>query len=71
MRYGLHAAIIAGVFCLATGEAARTTDGRSGDYFPGAHEMTLPAGLYFEDDIYFHDGRTGGSVKLHPDVALS
>ena len=63
MRYGLSAAIIAGVFCLTPGEPARTI----GDYLPSSNEMTPPAGLYFEDDIYLHDGKTRGGVKLHHD----
>jgi hypothetical protein len=67
MRYGLSAAIIVGVFCLAPGEPARTTGDRSGDYLPGSHEMMPPAGLHFEDDIYFHDGKTRGGVKPHRD----
>lgn len=67
MRYGLNAAIIAGVFCFAPGETAQTIGDRTGDYLPGSHEMTPPARLYLEDDIYFYDGRTRGGVKLHPD----
>jgi hypothetical protein len=66
MRYGLSATIVAGVLCLAPAEPARTTGNRIGDYLPGP-EMTPPAVLYLEDDIYFHDGGTKGGVKLHPD----
>jgi len=67
MRYGLNAAIIAGIFCFAPGESARIAGDRSGGYLPRSHEMMPPAGLYREDDIYFYDGRTRGGVKLHPD----
>jgi hypothetical protein len=71
MRYRLSAAIITGVFCLAPGEPARTPGDRIGDYLPSSlpssDEMTPPAGLYFEDDIYFHDGKTRCGVKLHHD----
>jgi hypothetical protein len=65
MRYGLSATIVAGVLCLAPAEPARTTGDRIGDYLPGS-EMTPPAVLYLEDDVYFHDGGTKGGVKLHP-----
>jgi hypothetical protein len=72
MRYGLNAAIIAGVFCLAPGESARTIGDRGGGYLPDSHEKLPPAGLYFEDDLYFDDlyfddGKTQRGVKLHPD----
>jgi hypothetical protein len=67
MRYGLNAAIIAGEFCLAPGESARTTGDRGGDHHPRFHEMTPPTGLYIDDDINFYDGSTKGGVKLHPD----
>jgi hypothetical protein len=68
MRYGLNAAIIAGVFCLAAGEPARTPDDGSGDYLPGSSGMMPPAGLYLEDDTHFYEGRSKGGVKLHPDA---
>jgi hypothetical protein len=70
MRYGLNAAIIAGVFCFAPGESARTMGDRGGANLPGSlpglDEMTPPAGLYLEDYLYFYDGRTKGGVKLRP-----
>ena len=34
MRYGLNAAVIAGVFCLALGEPALIAGGHLGDYLP-------------------------------------
>ena len=36
MRHGLTAAIIAGAFCHAPGDPARTAEGGSGDYLPGS-----------------------------------
>ena len=67
MRYGLNAAIVAGEFCLAPGESARTAGNRGGEHLPGWHEMTPPAGLHIDDDVNFHDGSAKGGVKLHPD----
>jgi hypothetical protein len=67
MRYGLNAAIVAGVFCLALGETALIAVGHFSDYLAGSGEIASPAERYFESDIYFHDGNTIGGVKLHPD----
>ena len=65
MRYGLNAAIVAGVFCLPLFEPALIGGDRFSDYLPASGEITPPAGLYLEDDVYFHDGKTNGGVKLH------
>ncbi len=67
MRYGLNAAVIAGVFCLALGEPALIAGGHLGDYLPDSGEIASPAGRYFETDIYFHDRNTIGGVKPHSD----
>jgi hypothetical protein len=64
VRYGLNAAIIAGVFFLALGEPALVAGGRFSDYLPASSKITPPAGLYLEDDIYFHDGKTNVGVRL-------
>ena len=63
MRYGLSAAIIAGVSCLALDEPALIAGGRLSDYLLRSREMGPPPGLYFEDDVYFHGGRISGGVK--------
>jgi hypothetical protein len=67
MRYGLNAAIVAGVSCLALDEPALITGGRLGDYLLGSREMGPPPGLYFEDDVYFHSEKINGGVKPHSD----
>jgi hypothetical protein len=67
MRYGLNAAIIAGLSSLALGEPVRPPGERIGDYLPGSGEITPPAGFYFESDIHFHDRSSIGGAKLHPD----
>ncbi len=67
MRYGLNAAIVAGVFCLALGEPALFALGHFSDCLAGSGEIASPAGRYFESDIYFHDRNTIGGVRLHPD----
>ena len=67
MRYGLNAAIIAGVFCLALDEPALIAGGRPQRLPPRSGEMAPPAGLYFEDDVYFHSGKINGGVKPHSD----
>jgi hypothetical protein len=67
MRYGLSAAIIAGVSCLALDEPALIAGGRLSDYLLRSREMGPPPGLYFEDDVYFHNGKINGSVKPHSD----
>jgi len=67
MRYGLNAAIIAGIFCLALGEPAPIGGDRFSDYLPGSREISPPPGLSFGDDVYFYGGKTNGGVKLHPD----
>ena len=63
MRYGLNAAIIAGIFCLALGEPALVAGDRFSDYLLGSREVAPLPGLYFEDDVYFHGGRISGGVK--------
>jgi hypothetical protein len=65
MRYGLNAAIVAGISCVAPGEPALNEGIHFSDYLLGSREIAPPAGLYLEDDIYFHDGKTDGGVKLH------
>ena len=70
MRYGLNAAIVAGISCVALGEPALNVGIHFSDYLLGSREIAPPAGLYLEDDIYFHDGyfhdgKTDGGVKLH------
>jgi hypothetical protein len=57
MRYGLNAAIIAGIFCLALGEPALVAGDRFSDYLLGSREIAPLPGLYFEDDVYFHGVR--------------
>jgi hypothetical protein len=67
MRYGLNAAIVAGVSCLALDESSPITGGRLSDYLLGSREMGPPLGLYFEDDVYFDSGKINGGVKPHSD----
>lgn len=65
MRYCLNAAIIASIFFPALGEPPLIAGGRFSDRLPASGEITPPAGLYLEDDIYFHDRKINGGVKLH------
>lgn len=65
MRYGLNAAIVAGVFCLPLFEPALIAGDRLSDCLPASGKIAPPAGLYLEDDIYFHDRKINGGVQLH------
>ena len=63
MRYGLSAAISAGISCPAPGKPALIGGDRFSDYLLGSREIAPLPGLYFEDDVYFHGGRISGGVK--------
>ena len=63
MRYGLNAAIVAGISCVALGEPALNAGIRFSDYLLGSREIAPLPGLYFEDDVYFQGGRISGGVK--------
>jgi hypothetical protein len=67
MRYGLNAAIVAGVSCLALDGPVLITGGRLSDYLLRSREMAPLPSLYFEDDVYFHSGKINDGVKPHSD----
>jgi hypothetical protein len=63
MRYGLNAAIIAGLSCFAPGEPARTAGGSFGDDVSGSRQA-LPPGFPSGDDSIFHDGQIGAAARI-------
>jgi hypothetical protein len=68
MRYSAYAALLAGAMLLSPGRAALAAEGGVGIYLLGSRSVgagiTPPAGLYFQDDTYFYDGKLSGGRSL-------
>lgn len=68
MRFGVYAALLAGAIFVSPGKPALAAEGGVGDYLLGSRGVgagiTPPAGLYFQDDTYFYDGKLSGGRSL-------
>jgi len=68
MRYGSTIALIAGALLLSPAKSTNAAEGGVGAFLLGSHAVgagiTPPAGLYFQDDTYFYDGKIGGGKSL-------
>jgi len=68
MRFGVYAALLAGAMLLSLGRTALAAEGGIGVYLLGSRSVgagiTPPAGLYFQDDTYFYDGKLSGGRSL-------
>ncbi len=68
MQYRLMVTLIAGLAWLALGDRAKAAEGGIGVYLLGSRAVgagiTPPAGVFFQDDTYFYDGKLGGGKTL-------
>jgi len=68
MRYGLCVLLLAIAMFHALERRAEAAEAATGVYLPGSRAagagITLPPGLYFNDDTYFYSGKIGGGRPL-------
>jgi hypothetical protein len=68
MRYGAWMVFVIGAALLAHSGQAHAAEGGVGAYLLGSRGVgagiTPPAGVYFQDDAYFYDGKIGGGKTL-------